>query len=112
MEKNNEDMFETSGYKKVNAITYTGEINEVQKQGENDIKSIEDFYDVEGNYVKTEITHVTFNGESEEEHKGEIQEPSTILISDEDIEDFELDNLSEEEQEKVKEHVLSIVEGL
>lgn len=112
VDKNDEDVFETIGYKKVNAITNTEEVNEVLQQGKNEIKSIEDFYDLEGNYIKTVIIHSTFNGVSGEEHKEEIQEPSTILISDVDLEDFELDDLSEEEQEKVKEHVLSVVDDL
>ncbi|WP_449442780.1 hypothetical protein [Ureibacillus acetophenoni] len=42
----------------------------------------------------------------------ELQKPSTILIPDENIEHFKLDNMTEEEKEQVKEHVLSFMDKL
>lgn len=114
-EKNDEGFFETTGFKKVNAITST----EASKNHvETDIKAIEDFYDKEGNYLRTEIKHSIYNkshltqAEDGEERKEEVQEPSTILIPDENIEHFILENMTKEEKEKVKEHVISFMDRL
>ncbi|RSL29908.1 hypothetical protein D7Z54_28640 [Salibacterium salarium] len=96
LEENDEGFSETTGYKKVNAIT---NIEESENHLETDSKVIEDFYDIEGNYIRTEIIHSNFNkskvtqAEDGEERKEEIQEPSTILIPDDNIEYFELDNM-------------------
>ncbi len=115
LEQNGEGFFETTGYKKVNSIT---SIEEGKNHIKTDIKAIEDFYDTEGNYLRTEIMHSSFNksnvtqAEDGENRKEELQEPSTILIPDENIEQFKLDNMSKEDKEKVKEHVLSFMDKL
>ncbi|MGD7052806.1 hypothetical protein [Sutcliffiella horikoshii] len=114
-EQDDEGFFVTTGYKKVNSITI---IEESKHHVKTVIKSIEDFYDIEGNYLKTEIIHSTFNKsyvtqkEDAESLKEEIQKPSTILIPDENIELFKLDNKTKEVEEKVKEHVLSFMDML
>lgn len=114
-EQNDEGFFETTGYKKVNSIT---RIEEGKNHIKTDIKAIEDFYDTEGNYLRTEIIHSSFNksnvtqAEDGENRKEELQEPSTVLIPDENIEQFKLNNISEEDKEKVKEHVLSFMDRL
>ncbi|MGO4889550.1 hypothetical protein ACJ2A9_17530 [Anaerobacillus sp. MEB173] len=114
-EQNDESLYETTGFKKVNAITT---IEEGKNHIATDIKAIEDFYDVDGRYIKTEIVHSEFNrskvtnAEDGDEHKKELQEPTTILIPDETIEHFQLENMTEEEKEKVKNHVLSFIDML
>lgn len=114
---------ETAGYMKVNAIS---SIEEGKNYIKTDIKSIEDFYDREGNYIETEITHSTSTISkvtqvlNDKNRKKKLQKPSTILISDEDVENYKLENseiesmaleytLTEEERDKVKEHVLSFM---
>ncbi len=114
-EQDDEGFFVTTGYKKVNSIT---SIEEGKHYIKTDIKSIEDFYDKEGNYLRTEIIHSTFNKsyvtqkEDAESLKEEIQKPSAILIPDENIELFKLDVKTKEVEEKVKEHVLSFMDML
>ncbi|WP_033542745.1 hypothetical protein [Planococcus sp. CAU13] len=115
LEENDEGISEITGYKKVNAITYT---ETSENHVETDIKAIEDFYDTEGNYIRTEIIHSTFDkshitkAEDGEDRKEEIQEPSTILIPDESMEQFKFYDMTKEEEEKVKEHVLSFMDIL
>lgn len=114
-EQNKEGLFEKTGYKKVNSITT---IEEGKNYIETDIKAVEDFYDIDGNYLKTEIIHSTFNKsnvtqeEAGEDRKEEIHNPSTILIPTDYLEHFQLKNMTREEEEKVKEHVLSFVKRL
>ncbi|WP_404446403.1 hypothetical protein LG307_21380 [Sutcliffiella horikoshii] len=114
-EQDDEGFFITTGYKKVNSIT---SIEEGKHHIKTDIKSIEDFYDKEGNYLRTEIIHSTFNKtyvtqkEDAVNLKEEIKKPSTILIPDENIELFKLENKTKGEEEKVKEHVLSFMDML
>lgn len=115
LEENDEGFSEIAGYKKVNAITI---IEASENHVETDIKAIEDFYDTEGNYIRTEIIHSKFDkshvtkAEDSEERKEEIQAPSTILIPDENIEYFQFDDMTEDEKEKVKDHVLSFMDLL
>lgn len=115
LEENDEGFSERTGYKKVNAITNT---ETSENHVETDIKAIEDFYDTEGNYIRTEIIHSKFDkshitkAEDGKERKEEIQEPSTILTPDESIEHFRLEDMTTEEKEKVKEHVLSFMDML
>ena len=114
-EKNEEGRWENSGYKKINSISTV-------VKGENhintNIKAIEDYYDKDGNYIKTKVIHSTFEksevtkAETGQDQKEELQEPSTILIPDDPQEHFQLENMTEEEKEKVKEHVLSYVDNL
>jgi hypothetical protein len=103
------------GFKKVNAIT---SIEEGKNYMKTDIKAIEDFYDMEGNYIKTEIIHSTGNKTyvspaiEGDTRKEELQEPSTILIPDEVIKSFKIDNLTKDEEVKVKKHILSFMDLL
>ena len=115
LEENDKGFSEITGYKKVNAITIT---ETSENHVETDIKAIEDFYDTEGNYIRTKIIHSRFDkshitkAEDSEERKEVIQEPSTILTPVESIEHFELKDMTKEEEEKVKEHVLSFMDVL
>ncbi|MBB4825028.1 hypothetical protein HNO89_002254 [Sporosarcina luteola] len=122
METSDDDSFEKNGYIKVNAIT---SIEEGKNYTKTDSKSIEDFYDLQGNYMNTEVTHttstiskVTQNGKTKNRNK-QLQEPATLLISDDDVESFKgkntapieffsLDSMTDEEKEIVKKHVLSL----
>ncbi len=115
LEQNEEGFFETTGFKKVNAIT-------TNEEGKNhiasDVKAITDFYDIDGNYIKTEIKHSKVNRskvtntEAGDERKKELKEPSTILIPNENIDHFRLEHMTEDEKEKVKNHVLSFMNML
>ncbi|MFF2752632.1 hypothetical protein ACFVR1_02600 [Psychrobacillus sp. NPDC058041] len=106
---------EITGYQKVNAITNMQEGKNYLKA---DIKSIEDFYDTEGNYIKTEIKHTyhTISYVTNVVHgdnlKEEVQKPSTILLPNNKQDSFALINMTEEEKEQVKNHVLSYTEKL
>ena len=114
-EENEEGFFEKTGYKKVNSITT---IEESENHIKTDIKAIEDYYDREKNYLYTKIIHSTFTksnttlNEDGKDLKKELQQPSTIMIPDDHLEGFQLDHLTDEEKEKVKEHVLSFMDRL
>lgn len=101
--------FEITGYQKVNAITKMQEGKNYLKA---DIKSIEDFYDTEGNYINTEIKHSyhTISYVTDVIHgdnlKEEVQKPTTILLPNNKQDSFSLINMTEEEKEQVKNHVL------
>lgn len=115
LEQNDKGFSVKTGYKKVNAITT---IEEGRNHIKTDIKAIEDFYDTEGNYLKTEIIHSNFNksyvtlADDGDNRKGVLQEPSTILIPDDNIEHFRLENITEQERKKVNDHVLSFMDKL
>lgn len=113
--ENEKGISEISGYMKINAITT---IEEGKHHIKADIKTIEDSYDTEGNYIKTEIIH-SFNNKSNvtlaeegDKLKKELHEPSTILIPDDKIKHFQSVSLKEEEKRQLKEHVLSFMEKL
>ncbi|WP_246939448.1 hypothetical protein [Bacillus pinisoli] len=57
-EEKEEGFGEQTGYKKVNAITT---IEKSNHHLETDLKTIEDYYDLEGNYLKTTILHSQYN---------------------------------------------------
>jgi len=110
-----ETLGENAGYKKVNDLTNVVE-------GKNYItvntKSIEDFYDKDGNYKRTEIiasdytsSDITNVGHGED-LKEELQKPFTILIPEDMYEPFKLFDMTEEEKERVKKHILSYTENL
>jgi hypothetical protein len=109
-EENEEGLFVITGYKKVNAIS-----NIVQGKGyiKSDVKTIEDSYDLEGNFIKSEFKHSSGSKSSVTMHddgdsrKKELKSPSTILIPDGHDEGAHSISLSEEEKKQVKEHVLS-----
>ncbi|MCG7337518.1 hypothetical protein MHZ95_19855 [Sporosarcina sp. ACRSM] len=113
LEENDEGFFVRTGYQKVNAIT---SIEESKNHIKTDVKSINDFYDTEWNYIRTEIIHSNFKKShitqagGGEKRKEEINEPSTILIPDGDVEYHNSINMTEEERERVKEHVLSFMD--
>ncbi|GAA0440860.1 hypothetical protein GCM10008983_17440 [Lentibacillus halophilus] len=112
-EQNAEGFSETTGYKKVNSIT---NIEESTNDIKTDIKAVEDYYDTERNYIRTEIIHSNYNksyntkAEDGDDLKKVIHKPSTILIPDKNIEHFKLDDMTKEEKEKVKEHVLNLMD--
>jgi hypothetical protein len=114
-EKNVDGFFITNGYKKVNAITTLEEGKNLIKT---DIKAIEDFYDKEGNYIKTEIIHSNYYkskvtlSEKGDNRKESLQKPSTILMPDGVTKHFKLENMTEKEKEQVKGHVLSFMDIL
>jgi hypothetical protein len=112
MEQNAEGLYERVGYKKVNAITTTKEDKNYLKV---DMKTVEDYYDMKGIYLKTVVTHSqgyksnvldTKDGFNRVE---ELQEPSTVLVPDEDAEQFRGDNLSSDQIEQVKNQVQSLM---
>lgn len=115
MEQNDKGFHEITGYKKVNAITT---IEDSKNYVKTDIKAIEDFYDTAGKYIKTEIIHSTFNKyhitlvEEGENRREELQEQSTMLLPKDSWGNFQLDNLTKQQEEKVKEHVLSFMDQL
>lgn len=115
--QNDKGFFERTGYKIVNAITT---IEEGKTHIKSDIKSIEDFYDIEGNYFKTEIIHsyaskhkLTFTEEGNT-IKETTHEPSTILITPDNNEknNLKLSNMTHGEKAQVKEHVLAFMQKL
>ncbi|MFS0577387.1 hypothetical protein AB1K83_17370 [Sporosarcina sp. 179-K 3D1 HS] len=102
-----------SGHKNTNSITYTREWRDKVKF---EVSAIEDYYDTDGNYIKTVVFHSSgehkklhnqISGDKEEE---ELNEPSTILLSPE-YKQTSLE-LTEEEKERVKRHVESYVDRL
>ncbi|MFJ5771574.1 hypothetical protein [Psychrobacillus sp. NPDC093180] len=106
---------ENAGYKKVNDLTNV-------EEGKNYItvntRSIEDFYDKDGNNKRTEIissdytsSNITNVGQGED-LKEVLPKPSTILISEDKNEPFKLDDMTEEEKERVKKHILSYTNNL
>ncbi len=99
----------------MNAITT---IEEGKNYLKTDIKANKDFYDTNGKNIKTEIKHPTFNKshitlvEDEKIRNEELHEPSTILLPKDMLKTYQLDNLTKVEEEKVKEHVQSIMDRL
>lgn len=114
-EENAKGLYEKTGYKKVNSVSI---IEKSRHYIKTDVKAIEDFYDTEGHYIKTKVIHSNYKksyvtrAEDGENQIEELQEPSTILIPDEDLDRFQKDNLTSAEKEKVKKHVLSYMEKL
>ncbi|QFF98651.1 hypothetical protein PB01_07285 [Psychrobacillus glaciei] len=115
MEDNKAGLYEATGYQKVNAITY---IEEGKTYIKTDVKSIEDFYDTKGNFIKSEITHSYFttsyitNVVRGDNLKEELQNPSTILLPDDYKGHSKSENMTKEEKEQVKNHVLSFTNKL
>ncbi|MBB6454949.1 hypothetical protein HNQ94_003438 [Salirhabdus euzebyi] len=77
--------------------------------GENlkvEARLIEDFYDKEGNYIKTRLLHSTTQNGDEEVY---IDEPMTIILSEQFGENEPMANeLTEQEKEDIKEHILEL----
>lgn len=112
LEQNAEGLYEPTGYKKVNAITT---INVSKNYTRTEVKSVEDLYNREGKYIKTQVVHSqsykskVLDTDDGFNRKEELQEPSTLLIPDEDHEHFRSDNLSEDELNQVERHVQSLM---
>jgi|GEM_PF-1909742 hypothetical protein len=114
--QNDKGLFEQTGYKIVNAITTT---EEGKSHIKSDIKSIEDFYDLEDNYLRTEIIHSYSNKSklllTDEGNtiKETIYEPSTIFITpDHANKNNKLTNMTPEQKAQVKDHLLAFMEKL
>lgn len=112
MEQNAEGLYEPAGFKKVNSIITTKKDRNYMRV---ELKSVEDFYDTGGKYIKTVVTHEqgyksnvldTKDGFHRTE---ELHEPSTILIPDEDAENFRGDQFSSDELGQLKKHVQSFM---
>ncbi|ACS99048.1 hypothetical protein [Paenibacillus sp. JDR-2] len=112
LDQNAEGLYEPTGYKKVNAITTTKADKNYTRV---DLKTVEDFYDTGGKYIKTVITHSqgyksnVLDSKDGFDRTEELHEPSTILIPDEDAENFRGDQLSSDELEQLKKHVQSFM---
>lgn len=113
--QNDQGLYVKTGYKIVNAITT---VEESKTHLKSDMKSIEDYYDQNGMYIQTEIIHTYANKskllltEEGNTQKAKLQEPSTILISPNHANNFKLNDMSQEEKNQVKEHVLAYMEKL
>ena len=114
--QNDKGLYEQTGYKIVNAMTT---IKEGETYINSEIVSIEDFYDMEGNYIQTNIIHTNSNKsyllhtEEGNTHKETIHEPSTILITPDNVKNnFKLIKITQEEKALVKEHLLAFMEKL
>lgn len=114
LEENAEGIFEVVGYKKVNALTV---IESSDNHIDTVIKAIEDHYDLDGNYLKTEVLFSLFNKsmvtrvEDDREHIEELNKPTAILIPDEELMDIRIKELTVKEKERVEKHILSLWEG-
>ncbi|MBB3154270.1 hypothetical protein FHS16_004352 [Paenibacillus endophyticus] len=111
-EQNAEGIFERTGYKKVNAIT---SVVEGEKYVKSEIKKIEDHYDIDGNFIKSEITlnnssrSEMFMSNDGDEHVTKLDNPSTILVPELVSEEHHSVELTEEQKTEVKAHVLSFL---
>lgn len=111
--QNENGLFERTGYKIVNSMTT---IEEGKSHTKSDIKTIEDFYDMENNYLRTEVIHSYSNKSklllTDEGNtlKKTIYEPSTILITpDHAKKNYKLINMTPEEKAQVKDHLLAFM---
>jgi hypothetical protein len=92
--------YEEGDYKLVNSFTIlsgTGSNLKVE------VRKIEDFYDNEGNYIKTRLLHSTTK---DGDHEVFVEEPLTILLENQPI--GAVKELSSHDKEAVKEHILAI----
>ncbi|WP_168119998.1 hypothetical protein [Paenibacillus sp. HB172176] len=112
-EKQDNGMFEVTGYKKVNSVSL---IEESDNHMESDVKMVEDYYNSDGIFLKSIFTygHGTLSkltrATDSDEQKLELSEPSTILAPDLEGDNFKGVELTAEEKVRVKEHVLSFME--
>lgn len=102
-----------SGYKKVNSVSYIKEWNDKVKA---ETSEIEDYFDLNGEYIKTTVTyshgehrklHNTMHGEKK---PMELYEPTTIMLPDDFTQNF-TKILTEQEKDQLKKHVFEYVEG-
>lgn len=114
-EKNKDGFYEQTGFKKVNSITAFAENKNYLSS---DIKMVVDYYDLDGNYVKSEIVHTKSSkshitmSEDGDNRKKELQEPSTIIIPDDNLQNFRSSALSDDEKKQIKQHVLNLIDRL
>lgn len=115
LEEDAEGMFVKTGAKKSNAITT---IEEGKNYIKTNVQVLEDYYDMDGKYMKTEILYSDFTkslltGGEHGENKNEQRDvPATILIPDEELRFTKTMKLTETEQRQVKEHVESLINDL
>ncbi|TYP78228.1 hypothetical protein [Paenibacillus methanolicus] len=115
LEQNEAGFYETTGFKKVNAVTT---IEEGKNHVKTDTKTIEDYYDTAGRHMKTEIahsylhkSHVTL-AEDKDQRTATLEEPAAILIPDGETGPFKMNKMTETEKTKVREHVQSFIDKL
>ncbi|MGO4180037.1 hypothetical protein AB4Z17_02560 [Paenibacillus sp. TAF43_2] len=114
-EKNKDGFYEQAGFKKVNSITA---LAENKNYTSSEIKMVVDYYDLDGKYVKSEIVHSKFSKshitmvEDGDDRKKELQEPSTIIIPDDNLQNFRSSALSDDEKKQIKQHVLNLLDRL
>ncbi|MBD2843638.1 hypothetical protein IDH44_00425 [Paenibacillus sp. IB182496] len=105
---------EASGYKKVNAITY---VKENKQYIETRIRAIEDYYDSEGNYLRTEIFDQSgrqskWDGTVDsDEKRDEAVDPLTLYVPDAE-EASSSRSLDEAKQAEIRELVESCTDQL
>ena len=114
---NSAGLYVKTGYKRENSVVLFEEWdNKLQAE----VSSIEDFYNLNGDYVNTIISH-TFSKElkwhntlDSKKEQVELMEPTTILTPDLDLSVImgETKNLTDEEKERVRAHVFKHVEKL
>lgn len=104
-----------TGYKRVNSVSLLKEWDD-KFQGE--ISSIEDFYDLNGDYINTVVTYSyskemkRHNMLDDKKEQVELTKPTTILTPDVLPTVIETKILSEEEKEVIKSHVLKHVDEM
>ncbi|WP_430787240.1 hypothetical protein VBD025_15935 [Virgibacillus flavescens] len=70
---------------------------------------IEDLYDKDGKYIKTRLLHSTTKNGDEEVY---VDEPMTILLSDQHGESKQMaKELTEQEKKDIKEHILELFDS-
>lgn len=112
-ELNSEGIYVPIGYKKVNAITYVKDNKHVIKTH---VRTIEDFYDLEENFVKTIITNSYYeklkinHSETSYNKNHEVSGPLTIHAPDKN-DKSSIAKLNSEELEEVRNHVVTIIEN-
>ncbi|MGG1635274.1 hypothetical protein [Paenibacillus sp. NRS-1760] len=114
-EENKDGFYEQTGFKKVNSITAFAENKNYLSS---ETKMVVDYYDLDGKYVKSEIVHTKFSkshitmSEDGDNRKKELQEPSTIIIPDDNLQNFRSSALSDDEKKQIKQHVLNLIDSL
>lgn len=104
----------TDGYKKVNSITNMKENKHVLAAR---VRVIEDYYDSNGDYIKTEILH-TFSKKNKmlqtidgDDTREEVSGPLTIHLPD-GVSSYSTSKLNEQQLEEIKKLVLEITKDL
>jgi hypothetical protein len=113
-EVNDENLYEVTGSKKVNSIT---EITEGSDFIKTKIISLEDFYDLEGEYIKTvlkieEFSNNFSNGKAKHKIKEkEFNQPKTIhtLSKKTKIKGAEIKDITEDEEKELENYLMNLV---